>query len=90
MAIGKSNVELLEQSGGGVMTASPKELASAIVDLFANEEKRRSIGERARVYVQRHHSWESMAHQLLQLIQQDINPKQSKSMKANQEVEIET
>ena len=49
-----------------------RKLATALTDLLRSREKRRTIGQTARQYVQEHHSWEAIAHESIQIYQASL------------------
>ena len=66
--------ELLERSGGG-RVAEPEEpgsLASSIVALIGDPAARERMGARGREYVERHHSWCSVADQVIGVCRQSM------------------
>lgn len=61
--------DLIELSGGGISVSpeNPDDLASAVVELILNGNKRALMGERGRKYVVENHSWNGVARKILNM-----------------------
>lgn len=55
------NLVLEYQCGRVVSSANPE--ARAVSDIIRNEEERREMGRRARIAIERHHSWAHRAQE---------------------------
>ena len=69
-----ANLELIEQSNAGILVEpeNPRELAAAVVNLLKDEKLRGQMGENGRKYVVEHHSWESVAIQVVTVCQESL------------------
>lgn len=73
--------ELIGESRGivGVPPEDPKALAEAIVELLADPERQRRLGERGRAFVVADHSWGSIARKVASLCRQAIEARTKRS-----------
>jgi glycosyltransferase involved in cell wall biosynthesis len=64
-----SDENVISWSGGGVQITpgDVNELASWLISLISDEEMRRTLGRKGRVYVEQNLSWEKMAPKLVEL-----------------------
>ena len=61
--------EIIKHGETGILVSpnSPESVANALIELWKQEDLARKIGERARKYISKHHTWDNVAQQTMLL-----------------------
>lgn len=65
----------IEKSGGGINVSTPLELAESIEKLYFDSELAKEYGMKARLYVEKNHSWPILANKLIHVLKEDFPKK---------------
>jgi glycosyltransferase involved in cell wall biosynthesis len=73
----KCNMEetIIDKSGGGIKVPDVQSMADAIQYAYEHPEELSAMGQKAREYVEKYHSWDTLAEILLNAIQEDTKEK---------------